>query len=473
MGLPFLSRASGNLTLLFVTPHRLVRADFTGGNSPSLVQLWQAPAPPDELLPMLAEAALLLGPVTPTRAYVITSTVLTQFLSVPTAKVGGLEGDELTQALGFEAEAVSGLNPFESVLGALPQGDANGERQFWITQVAKGELDQTSDALFRHKAELAGVLHAGGLPRHLESGAAGEPWQRLEVWNDTVFCLDTSASGTSRVHLIATHGNRSNWLPEADAWFAGCGPSQHRETLAADPAWLASLGGGQSLEDEPVLRTYLGAWARELLLNRVRVPLLRPAPRPMAASTRWAIGGGLTAAALVACTGHWLFTQAKIRGLEAELKAAQRPAAQLQALVAEATELGRQLTSVTDQSRNLKGLLEDWKDGVTREHRRHAVLLEGLVHHTPANLMIESISEKPGELRISGISMTPESPGFANGLAASMEPFQWTIDPPRRRALNLAPDGGPWALQWLLRPNGRPDTNAPAPAGATAANAPR
>lgn len=459
MALPFLSRGSNELTVLFITPQRLVRADFGSQATPAISNLWQAPAPPGELLPMLAEAALLLGPAARGSVYVVSSTVATQFLSVPTPKVGGLQGDELLRALSFEAEALSGLNPFESSLGAIPQGETGGERQYWITQIATNELQQIDEGLSRHKATLAGILHAGGLPRNVESGAAGEPWQRVEVWNDAVFCVDSSASGNFKLHLIPSPPSRANWQPEADSWFKGCGPSMHRETLVSDPAWLTAAGAGsQSLDEDQVLRTFLSAWAKELALPRARIPIVRPAPRPMPASARWSIAGGLLLATGTLCLVHWFWLDRQIKSLEARVKDAQRPAQQLQALRTETAELEKQYAIVNEEITSMKSLLDDWKNGVTREHRRHAALLGSLLNHTPANLMIESITEKPGDLRISGVSMTSDSPGFGTGLSSGMEPYFWTIDPPRRRALGLADDGGPWHLEWVLRPYGRSAT---------------
>jgi len=454
MEFPFFKRAGREMTILFVTPQRLVRADFGSEPAPVLRNLWQAPAPAGELLPILAEGALLLGPLTRAGVYVIASTVATQFLSVPAAKVGGLEGEELLRALSFEAESLSGLNPFESALGAVPQGESNGERQYWVTQLPIGELQQMDESLARHKSILSGVLHAGGLPRNVESGSAGEPWQRVEVWNDAVFCVDTSASGSFKLHLIPSPPNRANWQPEADSWFKGCGPSMHRETLVSDPSWLSTTGGGQSLDEEQVLRSFLTAWAKELAQPRSRIPVVRPAPRPMPASARWAIGGGLAAVAVLVCLAHWFLTDRRIKDLEVAIKEAQRPAQQIQALRTETGDLEKQLAIVNEEIGSMRALLDDWKNGVTREHRRHATLLDSLMNNTPAGLMIQSISESTTDLRLIGLSMTPESAGFGNGLASSMEPFQWTIDPPHRKALNLVEDGGPWQLLWVLRPYG-------------------
>jgi len=60
--------------------------------------------------------------------------------------------------------------------------------------------------------------------------------------------------------------------------------------------------------------------------------------------------------------------------------------------------------------------------------------------------------------------MTPDVPGFATNVASAVEPFGWRIEPPRRRALNLAADGGPWQLDWSLRSTiQNPGVAGPAP----------
>lgn len=470
MAFPFLNKTERDLTLLFVTPQRLVRADFECRPAPNLTNFWQASAPPGELLPMLVDAALLLGPSRRATVYVVASTVATQFLRVQAPKVAGLEGDELYRALSFEAEALSGLNPFESALGAVNQGEVGGERQFWITQMLATELRQIDDLVSRRRGTLGGILHAGGLPRNVESGSDGDPWQRVEIWNDAVFCVDTSASGNFKLHLIPSPPSRANWQPEADSWFKGCGPSMHRETLVSDPAWLASAGGSadQSLDEEKVARTFLTGWAKELQLPRARVPIIRPAPRPMPVSYLWTMGGVIAGAATLVCTAHWFWLQAQERNLVAGIKKAEEPTLKIQGLRTQTGVLDKQMEIVNEEIASLKSLLEDWKDGVTLEHRRHAALLATLLTNTPPGLMLESIQEKPGELRLTGISVTPESVGFGTAVAAGLEPFRWTIDPPHRKALWLENDGGPWQLDWSIRPYGRSGLSSNLPPGVNA-----
>jgi len=457
MKFPFPRRRSPELTILFLTPQRLVRADITPA-SPSTVQhLWQTPATPGEALPVLAETALQLGPTPTGPVFVISSFVATQGLSVPTPKIGGLLGENLDQALSFEAEALSGLNPFESTLSAVPLGESGGQRHFWITQMVSQDLQQLDEVLLQRRITLAGVVHAGGLPRPMASRCPGESWQRLEVWNDTIFCLDTPANAERRLQLIPAAPDRDHWQPEADAWFHKRGTTGHRETLVADPAWLRIAGSeGPSLSEESVLRTFLAGWALELSQPQARVPIIRPAPRPMAASTRGSISGGLLLATCLLCLMHWFWLARQIRSLEQQGHEAQQPSRQWQALRTETGELEKQLSLRETEIVRTRELLEDWTHGVAREHRRHATLLGSLMLHAPASLMITSVTEQANHLRITGVSMTSESPGFGTGLATAMEPFFWHLEPPRRLALGWMNNGGPWQLEWSLRPQARP-----------------
>lgn len=474
MTFPFPRRRSRDLSILFLTPQHLVRADFTSASTPMVQQLWQTPARPGESTPALAETALQLGPPHTGAVFVVSSFVATQGLSVSTPKIGGLAEKDLDQALSFEAEALSGLNPFESTLSAVPLGESDGQRHFWITQMVSQELQQLDEVLSRHRITLAGVVHAGGLPRPLATRCPGEPWQRVEVWNDTLFCLDISASAERRLQLIPTAPNRDPWEALADDWFNERGPTSHRETLVADPVWLrAARSDGQSLDEEPVLRSFLAAWALELSQPQARVPIIRPAPRPMAESTRCSLAGGLLLATSLLCLMHWFWLARQIRSLEERGREAQQPSRQWQALRTETGELEKQLSQMDTEVVRTRELLEDWTHGVAREQRRHARLLSSLMLHAPASLMITSVTEQAGHLRITGVSMTSESPGFGTGLASTMEPFFWNLEPPRRLALGWMDNGGPWQLEWTLRPQARRADESKRPASSVPLTAAR
>lgn len=244
-----------------------------------------------------------------------------------------------------------------------------------------------------------------------------------------------------------------------------------RETLVSDSTQVGMPSGGHSLGEDSVLRNFLTAWAKELILPRARIPVIRPEPRPMPDAYRWAITGALTGAVALLCAGHWFWLQSQEKSLTAALVRAEAPAKLSQTLRSETGDLEKQLVVVNEEIASMRSLLDDWKDGVTREHRRHAALLGALLTNTPPGLMIHTITEKPGDLRLLGVSLTSASLGFGTGVAAGLEPFFWTIDPPRRRAMALTDEGGPWQLEWLLRPYGKSAGTTNLPIGVTAAAA--
>lgn len=156
-------------TLLFITPTRLIRADFSGNaRAPVLDQIFEAGSPPSsEGLAVLADAAFALGPATRRVLHILTTSVVSQNLMIAKAKTQGLERAALHNSLGFEAESMSGLNPFDSALGAVLSGQDGSDAVYWISQMSLGELNELRAGFARKRVELRGVLHPGGLPRSL------------------------------------------------------------------------------------------------------------------------------------------------------------------------------------------------------------------------------------------------------------------------------------------------------------------
>ena len=436
------------VTLLLITPTRLVRADFEGRKNLALRQMWEARAPAGETLSVLVEAALMLGVPKRVIVHVLATGVSTQVLQVPAAKVAGLEGEELANALSFEAEALSGINPFDSALAAVPAGGSGSDRSFWVSQMSQADLGQMQESLHQRKAVLRGVVHPGGLLRPLGHSTTG--WQRVELWNDLVFCVDGSAPQSPRAHVVGTAPSRGLWRPQVDQWFGAT--LGERVVMVADSSLIQFADGPTtSLDEELFLKTWLLEWATELVAERTRVPLVRPTPKPMPDAQRFALAASLALAAGAVCVWHYFFMQHREKVLRRELLAAERPAKEMAEHSRRANALQSELEQSRGEARELRNLREFWKDTLGREHRRHATLLLTLAQTTPPELAIVTIDEYSGELHLTGLSMTPDVPGFATNVAAAVEPFGWRIEPPRRRALNLAADGGPWQLDWSLR----------------------
>ncbi len=457
---PKLGSGRDAVTLLLITPTRLIRADFAGRQGLSLQHLWEARAPSGETLPLLADAAFLLGPPHKCDVYILAATMSVQILSVPAGKVNGLEGEELSNALSFEAESLSGINPFDSALAAQPAGANGPDRSFWVAQMSLADLGQIRSSLEAGKATLRGMVHPGGLPRPLGDAVIG--WQRIELWNDLVVAIDGSIPGVPRTNVYTGSPGRGMWQAPVEQWF-GAHPAD-RAVMIADSSLIQYASGPTvSLDEEPILKAWLLQWAVELTGEKVRAPMVRPAPKPMPDTQRWSVAAGLTAAALGVCVSHHFFVQHREVVMQRDLEAAERPAKILAQEHGRADVLEKELERVNHEMYEIHDLRQFWKDTLDKEHRRHAALLSTLAQATPPDVAITAIEEGGGELRLTGISLTPEVLGFATNLAAALEPFGWRIEPPRRRALNLAADGGPWLLDWSLRsalPPSAPRTNS-------------
>ena len=450
MRIPFIDRAGAghSLTLLFVTQRRLVRADFVGRSDWQMRAFWDAPAPSGESLAVRAELALRLGPRGRSAVYLLATGISTQVMELGVGTVTGLDGAGLVRALGFEAETVSGIDPFDSMLAWCPSGGTAGQRGYWVTQLSGMDLEEIRRMLAAQGGLLCGVAHPGGLPRMLGDAVGG--WQRIELWEDVVVGVDGSAPVLPRTQVWPTPPSRGAWTAQAEQWFGG--RSSSRTVLAGEFGQLQHASGlTSSLDEEAVLKAWLREWVMELSGDRPRAPVVRPVRKPVSEASLRRLGGVLAVGAVGLCVAHFVLLQGRERLLRRELVEAEAAATELAGFKAKADGLQGRLDQARRESVQLGELREYWKDTLDREHRRHAALLDVLARATPEGLVIVHIDEIPGELRVTGLSSGSDIPGFATNVAGVMDRFGWRVDPPRRRALEWDEEGGPWQLEWTLK----------------------
>ncbi len=439
----------GRSTLLWVTSERLVRADFKGGRPLVLEGIWESASPSGASLGELARAAWLLGPRGRRRAHLLTEQVVTQSLSIPSGKVVGLEGAGLGRALAFEAEAVSGIGPFDAVQGWVGCEAREGLNWYWVSQLPRAELERVSAMLGAAGAELAGALHPCGSPARQGPGTGG--WQRIELWEDRVVCVDGLAHQSPWVRVLEMPPSRPGWRELASGWFQAF--KGERTILAATGA-LARHGPGLArvLEDEGELRGWLAGWAAVLGSDFSRVPVVRPVRSAGTARGRVMRGPmALAAGVLLACGMHWTWMRARAAGLIRELAEASRPAAEWAEQRKRADGLEVELAAARLELKGMQELRVQWKDTLDREHRRHATLLRALGELMPEGALLAGLEEGHGEMRISTVSVSPEASGLGVRMEQCMEPFGWRVEPPSRRGLGMLAGGGPWQVEWTLR----------------------
>ena len=128
-------------TILLVTRDRLVRADLRAGRTIGVTEINEEHHLAADDLPSQVEAALRLGKRRPGRVWILAGEIWTQTLGLAPESISGLSPNEVTRALGFEAEPFSGLGAMEAAMDAVPlAGEGrgtqySGSRQFWLTEL--------------------------------------------------------------------------------------------------------------------------------------------------------------------------------------------------------------------------------------------------------------------------------------------------------------------------------------------------
>ena len=439
----------GSFTVLVIAPRHLVRADFAG-QTPRVRRLWQSDAPMGESLPVLADAAFALGPARKTTVHVLATTCWTGVLALSSAKAATLSTLELCQALGFEAETLSNISPFDSLLAATPLEGVSGDRLFWVTQASRAELRAVADTLERRGARLEGIAHPGGLPRSLKTPPGGA-WSRAELWGDSAVCVGRGEKGGLRLQVFAAFGEKSNWLHEAEAWFSGQGFAGPAARLAAPGSSFPDAAPvSHDLSAEKPLGDWLTAWACEIAGKTPVAPVLRLPSRPLSGSRRVALAGGWAALAVLLCAARWQVLQSSEDSFKRELALLKEPARRLDDVKSRTRACTVKLDESRQQLRVVQRQQDDWEQVTRRERRRHAVLLRALADLATEDFILRSIDDAAGETRVSVLSMRPELPHFTECLGAAMAPLNWRVEPPNRQALKRLPNGGPWQLDWTI-----------------------
>jgi Tfp pilus assembly protein PilN len=444
------------LTILLITTERLVRADLRPGGRVSDCQLASQPRPAVDDLPSLVELTLRLNASKPGRVLLLTTELWTQTLPMAAGAAAGMGDDEVASALAFEAEPFSGISAFDSLGICLALPRAADEPQFWFTQMAGSQRELLEYVVSEAGGKLTGIAHPAGLPVPLHESPPSR-WERIELWPDAVVCLRRDGRAPAHVHIINTSPQSLTWQQDAQYWLGQFDSPEVRETLVAtDRAVLdgAEQTGAERLDlaDEAVMTRWLLAWAEQSVAKRSELPILRPAPKPMPASTRFAIAGLIGVVMLSLCLGHYRWTVAATQAANERVAELRRPAEELKKAQTEADNLQRQLTTLTAQVDRMQASVDACLRAMEWNRQRMAQLMTALAASDPDSLVIQAIETRREGIRVRGISRRPEHPNqLAARLAEQLRPLGLQVSPPSKEAGFLLADGSPYLFELLIQ----------------------
>jgi Tfp pilus assembly protein PilN len=454
-------------TILLITRDELMRADWRDGSSgePSVCRA-SRPAVDDPA--MLVEAALRLSKARPGQVWVLSTEIWTQTLSLAAQTVTGLESEQLARALSFEAEPLSNIRGVEARAACVPVSVTGNEREFWTTILPDTQLQQIELAVERGGGRLAGVAHPGGLPWPLaaEARAAPAAWRRVELWPGAIVCLAAAEGHGLRVHVVNSDPRPERWRRDLESWRDLPADGERQEwlyaTAAIEPDDLPA-DGRFCLAESGSAERFLAAWGLELSGSQERVPVIRPAKRPMSVATRRTLAAIVTAVCLALCAGHFLAVDSIRRARVAETARLRQPAEQLAQLKKDSDGIRTKRDKLRAECDRLSADLDNCRQVMLSQRLRVARLLIVLAQQDPDQLVLEKIGGTGDHVILYGLSLRTEAVNtLAKILNTELGPLGWQVQVPDEKAREMLMGGGPWQFEVHIHDTTPPAANKPA-----------
>ena len=196
------------------------------------------------------------------------------------------------------------------------------------------------------------------------------------------------------------------------------------------------------------------AWGRQLR-HAKRIPVIVPIRQKASAQTKRLVGLAATAAAMIGVAAHHQYTsnvnESRIEELETKISALQAP---VQAHASDKKRLNKIETDLNSAKESLANLEKEvliYQGEVGISRSRMAALLRTLSEQRPQNLFLSGVTADSNEIRIVGRSMDSESIiEFARAMAVKLQSLNLSIRVPRREALLVTADGGPYEFEYIV-----------------------
>lgn len=435
-------------TILLVTPHFIARGDF---DSRGVLRGIGHAVPPSHGVDVasLTLAALALVKAAPRRVWVLTTAAATAIMETSPGRLQGLNETELSSALAFEAEALTGLPAMSSQTAASRVAVASSTEAWWVTQISQRMRGEIEAEIVRRSARLEGISHPGGLIMQLGTVA-----ERFELWHDLLFIH--RASGAFDILAV----DESAPLMSVLARFPVI--SSARMVLTTKPQMPVPDCEVHSLHEDETLRSWLTSWHQALNAPSSSVPVLLPPAQPMSAVKRVWLSVSTAGLALALSFGHWWISERQLQQALEETKTLTAVAKQrdeLKQTSAEISKLRAELESVRRlQSQALRGF---------------GAMLSAVAELRPTGLLVRSLKEPAGtpggpastqytgmQTLISGLCTHQElAAEFSRTLGTRLTPLGWSVRPARTTA-RLAGGTPAWDFEIPLRLDGNSTSSA-------------
>jgi len=401
------------------------------------------------------EALLAAMPGRQKQIYVLTTEVWSQAVTVESRSLRRIDKSQIPQMLAFEAESFSGI-PASSARTAIHPLDAGPlETTYWVSQIDSTRFAQAADAVAFHGGKLLGLIHPAGLPAPLTISKGD--WTRLEQWDDANVVVSGHSRSSIQRKFIDDVEQKVNTPASARDFLTRmgieCGAiveilnQQSPDAVESEPHIV-------DMTNEGDLLAFLSAWSRELRKPK-SLPVIRPVRARASAQTKRTLGLVATAAAVIGIAAHHHLTTthngSRVQSLQTEITERQQPIDQFTTQQKQLQELETTLADTRSKATELQTQVVRYLGQLGIHRSRIARLLRSLGESRPRDLILSGVESDGDEIRVVGRSVRPEAIiDFASKMAKQLEPMNLAIRIPRREALLVTADGGPYEFEYII-----------------------
>ena len=376
---------------------------------------------------------------------VVSSEVWSQIVLLPRMSVGGIDHEELEEALKFEAETLSGIEIDDIALAFNALGRQDEFERYWVSALRQSELDEVNTLLESTGCREIAIAHPAGLSSDTESNAD----IRIEIWENLAYFIGEQTHRLFKVKQASSAEFFSDPdIENANASLLGWNLESFRQLA---PSNTSELRGDDAFN----------AWAASIAVNytnhldRLVAPLIRRGKRSAGTPIRHVVSGLIALLVFAVCCWHWNFAKSGNRKMVSQIEALKQPAedkkqfdSQLISILEQRAEVELQDTALGDDLKRVQFFLDN-------QSNRIAKLLTLLIEQRTDNLVIENIAGSEEGVVISGISINGEAAqALAKRLRELATPLGWVVNPAKQEGQQKLTTGGPWNYEIILTDTG-------------------
>ncbi|MEL6107305.1 MAG: hypothetical protein AAFU85_14800 [Planctomycetota bacterium] len=453
-------------SVLFIGSSRSVGFDPSGKG-----RLTMVPSDASGDIGLSIEALLAAMPGRQRQVYVLSTEVWSQVVPVESRSLRRIEKAQIPQLLAFEAESLSGM-PASAARTSFELLEAGPlETLYWVSQIDGARFAQAADAIAFNGGKMLGMLHPGGLPSPLRP-MRGE-WSRMEKWDDLTVVVHGRGRGKPQRRFLADvepsidapAAVRSYLDDSGDgtvSWVEFLRDASGTEVVGAStlsgsqiPVSQGGETGSFDLGLESDLNVFLSVWSAALR-KPTGVPVIVPMRQQASARAKRTMALAATAATLFGVAAHLQISTRndadRVASLRAEIQELQDPIDAFSQRQQELAQIRQDVAEAEQRQQRLQTQMVRYRGQLAIHRSRMASLLRAVEEEKqPYDLSIDRIEGDGSQLRLVGYSRYPnEVIQFAYALARRLAPLNLSIQVPRREALLLTKDGGPYMFEYLV-----------------------